>query len=453
VDGRYLSSLPGGVRLAEKKISAKAVVLDIRAGMPNGEIGRKYGLSAKGIRSLFDKLLSANLLSPEEHKDRVASTAQPVDLSSVNGEPATIKTEATGLSETPYAKTQVMDRTSGDNGRDFHNVSGRGAEFVETEFQESAGGNETEKDSKVASTEFIDVSGQGKNQWWRYLASMLFMFIFPVAMTAVAQGVFAPNADFDNTTGRLIGVDPFGNYVLMSLSFVLLLIAIFLAVRIEHKRPFLRLITPNRSINWKKLGKCFGLYFLILAFDGVISYAMSPATFQFTLNPSRYFMFAPIVLVLTSIQTTTEEILFRGYLLQMTALLTKSRGALVLISGVLFMLPHLANPEMALGFLPMCLSYFACGCFLTFVTLRSNGLEVAMGIHAATNLFAALIVNYSNSALTTESIFVCTAFNPTLSLLSFCIGASVFYLIMFGRGISWRRRRSDATGGPQLATP
>ncbi len=81
----------------------------------------------------------------------------------------------------------------------------------------------------------------------------------------------------------------------------------------------------------------------------------------------------------------------------------------------------------------MVLYYFAVGGFLTFVTLRSNGLEVAIGIHAATNLFSALIVNYANSALKTEPILFCSVFEPVGSLVSFCIVAAIFYLLMFGK--------------------
>ena len=45
--------------------------------MSNNEIMKKYELSAKGLRSLFDKLLTANLLSRAEYHHRVAE--QPVE--------------------------------------------------------------------------------------------------------------------------------------------------------------------------------------------------------------------------------------------------------------------------------------------------------------------------------------------------------------------------------------
>ena len=52
--------------MAQKKISAKEAVDDIKAGMSDDEIMKKYEISAKGLQSLLDKLLKANLLSRAE---------------------------------------------------------------------------------------------------------------------------------------------------------------------------------------------------------------------------------------------------------------------------------------------------------------------------------------------------------------------------------------------------
>lgn len=50
--------------MAEKKtISAKEVVADIKAGMSNEQLMAKYGLSARGLQTLFDKLLKAGLIT------------------------------------------------------------------------------------------------------------------------------------------------------------------------------------------------------------------------------------------------------------------------------------------------------------------------------------------------------------------------------------------------------
>jgi uncharacterized protein len=425
--------------LARIKISAKEVVLDIRSGLSNGEIGQKYGLSENGIRRLFDKLLSVNLLTNEEHHQRIAPLPDSIDLlGDDGGNRAGSEQAITRHSETPLTSAQPLGTFEDDDRRPDAGLT-RGDEAADPSAQPCPDTQEGQQQIRSAPAEFIDISNQGRNRWWRYVVSILFILIFPTVMSVISVAVLAPNSTVDKATGSFIGIDSFYNYILVNLWFVFLFAAIFLVVRFEHKRPFVSLINRNQSVDWKKIGKSFGIFSALLFCGLVVDYFVAPETLQYRLDLGRFLWFAPTVLVLTPIQTTAEELFCRGYLLQMMALLTRNRVALVLVSGVLFMLPHLANPELASGFLTMVLYYFAVGGFLTVVTLKSNGLEVAMGVHAATNLFAALVVNYENSALQTEPIFFCTVFDPLGSLVSFCIMAVVFYLLMFGGRLTFRK--------------
>jgi membrane protease YdiL (CAAX protease family) len=276
-------------------------------------------------------------------------------------------------------------------------------------------------------TQFIDLARLGKNNWWRYVLGVALILGTPVALAIIANMLYDRIGyhvfGLNNTIISFVEVGGFG---------ACLIIGVLLAVKVIHLRPFLTLITPHQFVDWKKLAKSFGLFLGLIALATFIDYLLNPSTYEFRLKPDRFLVFAPVALILTPIQTTAEELLFRGYLLQCMALLTRNRAALMLASGVLFMLPHLANPEMIAGFWPMAFYYFLVGGILAIITLKSNGLEMAMGIHAAINLFAALIVNYANSALETESIFYCTELDPIFTIVSFGVIVIVFYLVMFG---------------------
>ncbi len=282
-------------------------------------------------------------------------------------------------------------------------------------------------------TQFIDLAKQGKTEWWRYVLGLALIVAFPLAIAMITAKVLpiVGAESLGRADGASIGNDPIISFIELSGFDASLIIGILLAVRIIHRRPFLTIITPGRSLDWKKFGKSFGLFFGLVALTTLVDYLLNPSTYQFRLNPQRFLIFAPLAIVLVPIQTSAEELLFRGYLLQSIALLTRNRVALVVASGVLFMIPHLANPEMAVGFWTMAFYYFLVGGILTIMTLRSNSLEMAMGIHAAINLFAALIVNYANSALETESIFYCTEIEPVFTIVSFGVIVLVFYLLMF----------------------
>ena len=85
---------------------------------------------------------------------------------------------------------------------------------------------------------------------------------------------------------------------------------------------------------------------------------------------------------------------------------------------------------MEINFLLLALFYFSFGFFLGWISLRSQSLELALGVHAANNLFTVIIANYQGSALPSPSIFTASVLDPVFSLVSFLAGAVVFILII-----------------------
>ena len=124
-----------------------------------------------------------------------------------------------------------------------------------------------------------------------------------------------------------------------------------------------------------------------------------PDRYYVSFNADRFFLFAAVALVVTPIQTTTEELVFRGYLMQGLSLLARRPAVIAVLSALVFTLPHLMNPEVEHGALLLAASYFTIGLLLAVVTLRDGRLELAIGVHAANNLLLALVANYEGSVL------------------------------------------------------
>ncbi len=61
--------------MGKQSIGAKEVVADIKSGMTDAELGKKYGLSSKGLESLFRKLVTAKLLDESYVLKRSATEA------------------------------------------------------------------------------------------------------------------------------------------------------------------------------------------------------------------------------------------------------------------------------------------------------------------------------------------------------------------------------------------
>jgi hypothetical protein len=111
----------------------------------------------------------------------------------------------------------------------------------------------------------------------------------------------------------------------------------------------------------------------------------------------------------------------------------KNKWILSFINGVLFFLPHMLNPEMAVNGILMALAYFAFGFFACYVTLQDNGLELALGMHAANNLFSALFANYTVTALPSPALFTIQTLDPAYGFVASTIAMIIFYGIFFGR--------------------
>jgi membrane protease YdiL (CAAX protease family) len=214
----------------------------------------------------------------------------------------------------------------------------------------------------------------------------------------------------------------------------MMLAGLALAVKLIHRRPLASLITPDARVDWRRAGRGAVAWMAIAAAIVVVEHALYPDRYYLSFNPERFFVFLALVLVLTPIQTTTEELVFRGYAMQGLALLTRRPALLAVASSLIFTAPHLLNPEVhEYGVLIMAANYFAIGMLLATVTLRDGRLELAMGLHAVNNVFLALVANYEGSALTTESIFTARELDPVFTLVTLVLGALAFHGWIFRR--------------------
>ena len=173
------------------------------------------------------------------------------------------------------------------------------------------------------------------------------------------------------------------------------------------------------------------MWTLIVVITTIVDSLVHPGSYELTFKWDTWVPFALAAIILTPIQTSAEELLFRGYFLQGLGLLTKRKWILIIISGLIFAVPHFLNPEMKYGFVLMGLFYFSFGAILTMITLKSNRLEYALGVHAANNLMTVLLANYKDSALPSPSIFTASVVDPVFNLVSFILGAGLLWYWLF----------------------
>jgi CAAX protease family protein len=284
---------------------------------------------------------------------------------------------------------------------------------------------------------YLEIARHGKNDWWRYVLSLvliLFMWFvvgsLPIVLLALLAGWDGnPATAFAN--GGLSGFDPVLVFVATFLTFVPLLLTTLVAVRFIHQRPVRTLITAAPKVRWSRLAAAFGAWLAISAVVSVVEELIYPGRYVLTFQPAAFLAALLPALILVPIQTSAEELFIRGYLMQGLGLVFRRGWVVAIITALIFASLHLANPEVAASLPLLAAYYLAFGLFAAMVTLLDGGLELALGIHTANNLFSVLFANYTGSAIQSPSIFTATVLDPVYGVVAPLVGMAVFYALFF----------------------
>jgi uncharacterized protein len=189
------------------------------------------------------------------------------------------------------------------------------------------------------------------------------------------------------------------------ISFLPLFIATLLAYRIFLRKNIKSLFTFRDRYSYKGTWIGFASLALISIAFGSFDLILNWDSYTFSFKASAFLPYLLIAFTLLPIQTTAEELFFRGWIQRWLDNGKKKQWSISILSGAIFSLPHLANPEVAGNELifPI-ISFGATGFMLAWVTYRDKSLELAIGAHFANNLLAALLVSSQDSALPSVSL-------------------------------------------------
>lgn len=259
---------------------------------------------------------------------------------------------------------------------------------------------------------YISSAFKYQHEWWRYLIGLLVIFIFSQLgslpfLVAAALKVTEEGGSFDDLsdTDKLMTILSSNTTLfLMLLSFAVGLLGIYLIVKYLHRQPMKALTTTRKRVDW---GRFFFGFLLITVFTLVatgIDFYLNPDNYEVQFNLKPFLVLLFIVIIFIPLQTSFEEYLFRGYLMQGIGVLVKNKWFPLLSTSLIFGLMHFANPEVdKLGSVIM-VYYIGTGLFLGIITLMDDGLELALGFHAGNNAIAALLVTADWTVFTTNSV-------------------------------------------------
>lgn len=242
---------------------------------------------------------------------------------------------------------------------------------------------------------FLQQAAEGKNSWWRYLATILLMIAGLIAINLIVGKVVLPllkpylpeKTDFSNEVMT---------FIFAGIVFGVALLSFVFAFRWLHKRKAMSLITTTGRFSWREYFAGFAVWGVLVFVGMLITDYDKFQTFINTFQASQFIILLVVGAIMLGIQSFTEEILFRGYFLQGTSLLFKRELLPVLINGLLFALLHFGYGISAF------ISTFGFGVAFSLITLRKSRIEFASGAHLVNNLLLSVIFIDLNEALNSQ---------------------------------------------------
>ena len=303
---------------------------------------------------------------------------------------------------------------------------------------------------------------RNKENWGFYLLGIfiiipIMMVIFQIPFTVALTSALFQLKDEEllakvanNDINAMMSVlEPNLNLFLMLLGFGGMLLGVFISAKLLHKNSIRELTTSRDKIDWSRVFYSFAIWGLITVPLILIDTTfISPENYQWNFNFNSFIILFAIVIVFIPIQTSAEEYLFRGYLMQGIGVISGNRWLPLLFTSVAFGLMHYANPEIdKLGNM-VYVFYIGSGLFAGIMTLMDEGMELALGWHAANNTFAALLVTADWTALQTHSIYKDISNPQTLPVDEVIVPVLFFgvVLLIFSRKYGWSDWRGKLFG-------
>ncbi|UMY66299.1 MULTISPECIES: CPBP family intramembrane glutamic endopeptidase [unclassified Flavobacterium] len=295
-------------------------------------------------------------------------------------------------------------------------------------------------------------NGFGPNsEIWRYILGSAFIII--MALVGILPFEMALAMRFRETgvaiteTNMLSYLEPNATLFFNLVPYVFALGGIWVVARYFHGQPFRELVTARPAVDWKRIFLAFALWGCISGGCVVVAYFVTPEDFAWNFCPVPFAIMALISITLLPIQTSVEELIFRGYLMQGFAALARNRWFPLALTSLIFGLLHGFNPEVAKLGPAILIYYVGTGLFLGVLTLMDDGTELALGFHAANNLVTALLVTADWTALQTNSVWKDVS-EPSLSFEVFFPVVVLFplLLLIFSKLYKWSDWKEKLTG-------
>jgi len=200
-------------------------------------------------------------------------------------------------------------------------------------------------------------------RWWHCVLALAFSVLVGASAAVVFHGLPSPPP-------IVLVMGTFGSVIAMGT-------AVVQSVTRTHRRPWLSLVSPRLTLDWRQLAIGGGVQATLTILTSVFLLLMHFVTGQPWRLDTALPVMLPVIavaLLMIPLQAASEEILFRGYLTQALGRIFGSWFKIVVAVGMTFAVLHVN----AYG--PLTMPYmFALSVIFSLVTLRNERIELTIG--------------------------------------------------------------------------
>ena len=302
---------------------------------------------------------------------------------------------------------------------------------------------------------YIEKVFEGKTDAWRFVVGIFILIVAiiiaqtPFAVAVIAEVGIEAMASLDEAQ-MLRVLDPNTSLFYLLLPFAAAFFVMFLVVNKLHDQKTVNFLTTRSRFDWQRVIFAFLVVAVLAVLSLGVEFYLNPEKYVWNYDANKFFVLLLIAVLMVPLQTTAEELFFRGYLMQGIGLWARNRWVPLLATSLLFGVLHGSNPEVAKMGSILILVYILTGFFLGIITLMDDGLELAIGFHAANNLVIALLVTADWTAFQTHSLFKDVA-EPQLAF--YLMAPPIIYaiiLFVFSKKYGWTSWRNKLLGNLEM---
>ena len=265
---------------------------------------------------------------------------------------------------------------------------------------------------------FIKQAETGKNDWWRYVLTIL-ATVAGIAIANIGIQQILPTFKSlfpDNQFGKDLGMS-----ILIGVVFSIALFAFVTAAKKLHQRSFFSFINTGSTFRWTSYFSGFLIWGVLLFLGALTTDFDIFQSFLSKLNITHFLILFAVGFISIGIQSFFEELVIRGYFLQGKHLKIKNITILILVNALIFGVLHFGYG------IESFIHSLTFGIAFALIVIKQNRIEFVSGAHNANNLLLSLVFLDISEAVNANFSWTINWLEMTIHLIILSLFVGIVY--------------------------